>query len=208
MNFQSVQTALVSALVAGASGNYRTVGYKDEPIGQTEIQNNNKLVSVHYQQGTLPENLSGRFGPAIHKCTFDVELKLSQKAVVDVATLENPASTEGQRATALAGLQDAKDLANTNLDIFISQVFGVIMDNRNSYLGLSKSIFANRWISNIRKEDPMYFGDSVIGSAILTYECEVEETFVGDTGSAGEIMDLTLKLNDEPTDGQTGVKEE
>jgi hypothetical protein len=208
MNFQSVQTALVTILGAAEASRYRTVGYKDEPIGQSEILNTNKLVSVHYKEGSFPDHVSGRQGPVTHKCTFNIELKLSQKAVVDIATLENVGATEGQRATALAGLQDAKDLANTNLDAFISIILGVLMDSRNAYLGLSKSIFGNRWISKIKKEDPMYFGDSVICSAILIYECDIEETFVGDTGDAGDIIDLTVKVNDEPTDGQTGVKKE
>ena len=208
MNFQSIQTALITALGAAAASRYRTVGYKDEPIGQSEIVNNSKLVSVYYSQGDLPLHLSGRSGPATHHCIFNVELKLSQKAVVDIATLEDSGSTEGERTTALANLQDAKDLANANLDSFISIIFGVLTDNRNLFLELSPSIFANRWISQIKKEDPMYFGDSLICSAILKYECDVEETFVGDSGDDGDIIDLTVKVNEEPTTGQTGVYRE
>lgn len=208
MNFQSVQSALVTALGSAAAGRYRAIGYKDLPIGQSEIQDTNKLVSVYYVKGDFPLNLSGRYGPATHSCVFNIDLKLSQKASVDLTTLEDEGSTAGQRATALAALQDAKSLANTNLDSFISIIFGVLLDNRNAFLGLSKSIFANRWISNIKKEDPIYVGDTVICSAILTYECDVEETFVGDTGDSGDIIDLTVNVNDEPTDGQTGVYKE
>lgn len=205
MNYQSVQTALVTILGAAEASRYRTLGYRDEPIGQSEIDGISKLVSVYYTQGSFPLGSSGRHGPVTHKSIFNIELKLSQKASVDIATLEDSGSTAGERATALAGLQDAKDLANTNLDAFINIIFGVLMDSRNADLGLSKSIFWNRWISEIKKEDPMYFGNSVISSAILIYECEVEETFVGDSGTAGDVIDLTVKVNNEPTDGQTGV---
>jgi len=208
MNFQSVQTALVTALGAGAAGRYRTIGYQDLPIGQSEIIGNNKLVSVYYVQGDLPKHLSGLVGPATHSCKFNIDLKLSQNTKVNLSTLEDSESTEGERATVLAALQDSKNLANTNLDDFINVVFGVLTDNRNLFLGLSKSIFANRWISNIKKEEPMYFGNSVICSAILTYECDVEETFVGDSGTAGDIIDLTIKVNEEPSNGQTGVYKE
>jgi hypothetical protein len=82
------------------------------------------------------------------------------------------------------------------------------MDNRNSHLGLSKKIFWDRWVSDAKKDDPMYFGDGVISSATLTYTCSVEEEFVGDEGTAGTILDMTLNVNDEPTDGQAGVKNE
>lgn len=208
MRFQNVQTALVTALGNDAAGRFRTIGYKEQDIDQSEITSNDKLVSVYYSKGSLNVGRSGRNGPADHECVFNIELKLSQPVSVDIATLENPSSTEGERATALAGLQDAKDLANSNLDSFIDIVFNILIDNRNSYLGLSKKVFANRWISDVDKEDPLYFGDSIICSATLIYVCDVEESFIGDSGSSGEIIDLTLKLKDEPTDGQTGVKEE
>lgn len=205
MQFQNVQSALVTTLGTAAASRYRTVGYKDIPIDQSEISTTNKLVSIYYDKGTFSLSKSGRFGPAVHECVFNIELKLSQSASVDISTLEDSGSSDGERATALAALQDAKDLANSNLDSFISIIFGILMDNRNSFLGLSKSVFTDRWISNIEKQDPIVFGNMVIGTAVLTYVCEVEEEFVGDTGDSGDKIDLTLQLNEEPTDGQTGV---
>lgn len=204
MQFQNVKTALVTVLGAAAAGRYRTAGYKDEPIDQSEISGNNKLVSVYYKEGTFPLGTSGRFGPANHECTFIVELKLSQACSVDIATLEDTGSTNNERKTALAALQDAKDLADTNLDAFASIIHGVLTDNRNAYLGLNKKIFSDRWISRLQKQDPMVFGDMVIGTAILTYTCNVEEAFVGDVSDTGNIIDTTYKLNEETT-GQTGV---
>lgn len=205
MQFQSVKSALVTALGLAAASRYRTVGYKDEPIDQSEISGNNKLVSVYYSKGNLPLNKSGRFGPVIHECSFDVELKLSQACSVNVAVLENPNSSAAALTAALAGLQNAKSLADTNLDSFISIIFGILMDSRNAFLGLSKSVFADRWISNIDKKDPMVFGDMVISTAVLTYTCDVEESLDGDSGHAGIIIDMTYKLNEEST-GQTGVQ--
>lgn len=207
MQFQNVQSALVTALGNDAAGRFRTIGYKDQEIGQNEIVSNDKLVSVYYSKGSLNESRSGRNGPADHECSFNIELKLSQPAKVDISTLEDSGSTDNERKIALAALQDAKNLANSNLDDFINIIFGILTDNRNSFLGLSKNVFANRWISNIQKEDPMYFGDSLICSATLTYTCDVIETFIGDSGSSGDVIDLTMKLNEEST-AQTGVYKE
>lgn len=204
MEFQNVQTGLVSMLGAAAASRYRTVGYEDIPIDQSEISGNNKLVSVYYKNGTFPLGKSGRFGPANHECNFNIELKLSQACSVDIATLEDPASTQGELSTALSGLQNAKDLANSNLDAFVSIIFGVLTDNRNAFLGLSKKVFSDRWISGINKEKLQVFGDMIIATAILTYTCEVKEVFVGDSGSAGTIVDLTVKINDDDN-GQTGI---
>jgi len=205
MRFQSIQTALVSTLGAAAASRYRTVGYEDRPISSDEVYNTNKLVSVVYKSGVFPRDTSSHSGPATHTCNFDIELLLSQPAKVDVATLESGSSTAVQRATALAALQDSKNLANAALDSFIDIIWNILLDNRNMNLGLDQAYIGNRWINGLDKDDPMYFSDCVICTAKLKYEIEVQEDFTGDIGTAGDKINLTLKLNDEPTDGQAGV---
>jgi len=204
MRYQSIQTYLVTLLGAQAASRYRTVGYVDRSIADTEVYNTSKLVSVVYKSGMFPEGLSGHQGPATHECTFNIELLLSQPAKVDVATLESGSATAGERSTALAALQDAKNLANSNLDAFISIIYYILLDNESLDFGLTRSYVGNRWISKIEKADPMYFGDSVISAATITFNVDVQEDFTGDTGDSGDKIDLTLELNSED-DGQTGV---
>ena len=206
MRYQTVQSALVSTLGTAAAGRYRVVGYDDLPIDSSEVSTSaTKLVSVVYKSGILPTGTSPHSGPATHTCTFNISLLLSSSAKVNLAVLESDESTAAQRTTALAALQDAKNLSNADLDSFISIIFGVLLDNRNINIGLSQKYVGNRWITKIQKNDPEYFGDCVISTATLEYEIDVEEDFVGDTGESGDIINLTLKLNDEPTDGQAGV---
>lgn len=204
MRYQSIQTYLVTLLGTKAASRYRTVGYVDRLIADTEVYNTSKLVSVVYKSGMFPEGLSGHQGPATHECTFNIELLLSQPAKVDITTLESGTATAGQRATALAALQDAKNLANANLDSFISIIYYILLDNESFDFGLTRSYVGNRWISKIEKADPMYFGDSVISAATITFNVDVQEDFTGLSGTSGDKIDLTLELNEEDT-GQAGV---
>lgn len=203
MRFETIKTSLISFLGTAAAGRYRTVGYKDQHFDATEILSNSKYVSVIYKNGTFPLDRAGRQGPATHVCQYDVELFLSQKSAVNLAHLEGEYSA-AQRAAALAATQNVQKLAATNLDSFIAIIFGVLMDNRNIDLGLSRALIGDRWISGIDVHDIEYFGDTAIAMATLKYEVEVQEDFTGDTGDEGSIIDLTLPLNSELT-GQTGI---
>lgn len=204
MNFQTIHTAIVTLLGTEAGGNYRVLGYRNTPEDAENIRNTNATVAVYFKRAVPVRKSNSLTGPFDHECTYIIELKISTPAEADLATLNDPVSTPTQRATAMGNIENTKALANTALGVFIAAVFADLMDARNVDLGLAKGVARSRRIEAIETEEPGYIGDLIISEATMNLVLTTEETVTGDEGVESDAIDLSIKVNDEPSDGQAG----
>lgn len=199
MAFRTVKAAIVTLLGTAAAGNFRTVGY--QPQGESAEQNldNERSVQVFYSKGTFPKASASIQGPYDHLAKYDVWLTVSKAAIGDLSVLENPASTEGERAAALAAFELASPLADDSMDELIELVFQIIMQADNIDLGLDVGIVTNRWIGEIEKDQPTPRGRFVSLTALMPIACNMSEVVTGLIPTVGEEIDLELQVK--PVDG-------
>lgn len=199
MKFRTVKAAIVTLLGNASAGKFRTVGF--QPQGESAEQNLNdeRSVQVFFSEGTFPKSSASIQGPYDHSVKYDVWLTVSKASEGDLSALENPASTDGERATALAAFELASPLADESLDELIELVFQIIMEADNIDLGLSVGIATNRWIGKIEKDQPTPRGRFVSITALMPITCNMSEEVTGLIPTAGEEIDLTLQVK--PVDG-------
>lgn len=212
MNFETLQSSIVSILNTASAGRFRVIGYQSKTDDAEQMLNANRLVRVYYNEGQFPKDKGGLTGPIMHDAVYTIELMVTKSAVGDLATLANPASTPAQLQTALAGVKLAEQLADQSWDELAGIVYQILMDGRNLDLGMDVGIIANRWVNNPRKDQPGgidvargILGGKLItitGSMILT--CTLYEPIDGDTGTAGAIYDNVIDIVDDDNE-RTGV---
>lgn len=207
MNFITVYGAIVDLLGDEAAGRYRVCGYKNEPEDALLIKDTSACVSVFVGDVEIPENKSSSAGPFHWNCTYNIELAITTKATADLAVLEDPDATQGQRATAIASIQTAKALGEQAINNLIATVYQVLMSATNLDLGLEIGVFSNRWIAKIDKDEPNNMADMVVSKANMHLTLSVEEEVTGLLGEDLEDVDVTINLDDEPDDGQAGIIE-
>jgi hypothetical protein len=133
----------------------------------------------------------------MHNITMAIDLTVSKAAEGDLSTITNPASTPAQVAAALAVFQEASALADDSLDELIEIVYQIIMDGRNVDLQLPSGTISNRWIDQVRKDDPIPRGEYVILTGSMQLTCGASEAVPGDIGIPGDIYDFTIEQPDD-----------
>lgn len=212
MNFETLKSNIVTILGNAAAGRYRVVGYQTGPKDVDEFKDHSRLVKVYFSEDQFPKNQSGLVGNINSEPVFVIELIVSKSAKGDLATIENPAATEVQLQTALAGVKHAEDLADTSWDELAGIVYQVLMDARNIDMGMPLGVIGSRWLDNFRKDEPGQIGIAkgilggklvmVTGSARLT--CVLDEPILGDTGVEGGVFDTALDIAGDDNE-RTGV---
>lgn len=208
MNFETIHTAIVETLSTEAAGAYRVLGYRNIPEDSDNIKDSNKAVAVYFKRGVPNRQSNSLTGPFDHECTFNIDFMISTPAKADLATLKDEGASEAERATAMTNVENAKAVADIDLNSFIAEVFADLMDARNVDLGLTKGTVRSRRIESIEKNEPGYLGDLIISQATMNLILTTEETVTGDEGVESDVIDLTHKVNDEPSDGQAGFYKE
>jgi len=207
MGFILVQAGVESLLEAYAStGGYRVAGYNNASISADDILGTRKLVQVYSGSGRL----SGSFGgPATHDPILSIDLMVSAKAQVDLSVVNDEESTAVERAAAMAASINASKTAETEMNLFIQTIFGVLTNNENINLGVDEevAIVANRWIPEWKKSKPMEHGDLVVLHATLDLHYRVNEDFDGlALDTAGTAIKTTFELTtDEDTEPDEGL---
>ena len=204
-NFRTVRDALNTLLGSAAAGRFAVVGFRRQGLDAAEIKGHARRVQVYYSQGDFPKSAGRNTGPSQHDMTFNIDIQVSQPAAVDLNTINNPASSPSQIATALAAMQESAERADESFDELADILYQILMDGRNYDIGLGKGVVANRWINSIRKDDPQPMGGLVVLTGRLEYVCRTVEEITGDTGVAltGGI-DVTLDIVDDDVE-RTGV---
>ena len=178
------------------AGRFRTVGYQKQTEDAIDFKDENRVVQVFYSTGQFPQKSSSINGPYQHEMSFRVELSVAKAAEVDIATLTNPVSTDIQRATAMQAFVESSSLADAAFDELFRIVYQILMSAANIDLGLAKGEVAkgevaDRWVNQIKKDEPITDGQFAIitGSMVLT--CTSKEPALGDTGIIGPKGILT-----------------
>lgn len=183
MMFRTVKAALVTILGnASTTGGYRVTGYQGQSTDADTVTSSNRKVSVSYRAGSFPRSGSSPRGPVRHEMEFAVELLCSARASGNLTALENPASTDEQKATAIAAFIPAAQAVDAHMDSFIDAVYQVLMDNEAISLddGTNGDLkVANRWISRVQKDDPLPSGALAVLTATIIYTVVAMEALTG-----------------------------
>jgi len=206
MNFITIQEALTELLGNGANGQFRVCGYSVEPESGEAIRNENAAVAVYFSDAKIPKSGSGFNGPFKFDATYNIELSISSSAKADLETLNDPESSQVDRAAAMTSLQNTRLLADQALNTLIECVFNIIFKPEDVDLGLDVGIARSRWIPSITKEKPDYAGELLISQAVMSLTMQITESISSDDLEPLVEIDLTLNLNDEPV-GQAGIYE-
>jgi len=207
MNFTEAQTAISTLLGNNAGGQFRVCGYRNEPADAKTVKDTNASVAVYYGKGDFSKANSPPTGPFEHSCTFNIELTISTAAKADLTTLNDDGSTPAERQTALSNIQNTRALADQALNALINVVWNIIFNAE--HIGFEETLgkYRDRWVPTIEKQEVGYIGDLIVSQATMHLNLDVQEIADGDLGTALEVLNLTLNLEDEPTDGQAGIEE-
>jgi hypothetical protein len=199
MNFRTIKSNVETILGNAAAGRFVVVGYQQQKTSAKEAKGNNRIVRFYYKNGDFPKDKGSLNGPVNHDMDFTIELTCSSSAKVDVATLNNEASTPAQKAAALIGLKEASQEADESIDELWEIVYQILMDARNIDLGSSFNV-ANRWIQNFRKDDTLDDGELVVITGLASLTCSIDEQVTGDTPVAGDkVFDVTVPVSYDDT---------
>ena len=207
MQFEKIKDSIINNVLGPVeAGQFRTVGYQKQTEDAVDMKDEDRVVQVFYSAGQFPQSASSINGPYQHEMSFRVELSVAKAAEVDIAILTNPGSTDVQRALAMQGFVESSSLADASFDELFRIVYQILMDARNIDLGLAKGEVADRWVNQIKKDEPITDGEFAIitGSMVLT--CTSKEPALGDTGTIG-AKDINVKIDIQDDDVEkTGVE--
>ena len=199
MRLQAIKQAILTTLGAGAGGQFRVVGYGQRSQDELTVKGLSRSVQVVYTSGEFPRSSNSLYDPACHKMTYSILLTVSAPCYVDVATLESPSATAGQRAAALAAIQQAEFIADRDLDDLWARVFDVLMSGLNIDFGLSYTV-GSRELNNYTKRAPKHNGQYVVAQASCDLMCQIDEPAPGAEPLAAEdpAVSLAIQYNEEP----------
>lgn len=204
MNFRTIKTNIVNLLAAAEVGRFVTIGFQRQGSSANIAKGNNRTVQVYFQNGDFPKNKGRLTGPVQHDITYIIELTTAAPAKVDLSVLDNLGSTPAQKSSALAAMKESAEEADNLFDELAEIVYQILMDARNIDLGSSFTV-ANRWIPNIRKDDPLNRGELVTLTGTMSLTCSIDEQVTGDTPVDGDkVFNTTTQVsydeNDDPID--------
>jgi hypothetical protein len=229
MMFRTAKAALVTILGNySTTGGYRVTGYQGQSTEADTVAGTSRKVSVSYRSGSFPRSGSSPRGPVRHEMEFAVELLCSARANGDLAALNNPESTDEQKATAIAAFVPAAQAVDAHMDGFIDTVYQVLMDNEATRLDdgtLGDLKVSNRWISRVQKDDPLPSGALAVLSATIIYNVVASEEITGaaaiapdppegDPAYVGSVIidllvegDVSNPVAGDTHEGRAGIKE-
>ena len=199
MQFRTVKTAIIDTLAAAAAGRFRTIGHQSQTQDAETIKGFNRSVRVYFGRGSFPKNSASLNGPVQHDVNFSVELQVAEPAKIDLSALSNPASTEAEKAVALAAASEADELADSSWDELADIVYQILMDAQNIDFGLANQV-ANRWINSISKDKIREQGSLLVVTGSIELGLRVEEQLLGDdTTTPLDTIDSSVLIEDQTT---------
>jgi hypothetical protein len=205
MKFRELKASLVTLLETNAAGQFRVFSSQTQGKSAEEFTGTNRTIRVYFGSGDFPRSGGSQRGPMKHDLNFNMELIVVESAEVDLAVLENPASTPAEKIAALNAANTAADQADDSWDEFADLVFQIIMDARNQDLGLAQFDVRSRWLQTITKSPVEPMGEYVVLTGTMTMNCNVQEVVTGATPVPGDILSGDILIKDDNTQ-QTGVE--
>lgn len=177
MGFIEAKRALVNLLEANANGRFRVVSYETKPTGAEEYLGNKRTVRVFYSEGNFLED--SLTTPVMHSVKINIEMVVVEKGDADLGVIDDPNSTEAQRALALAGISPAASRVDASFDELTDLVWNIIMAPQNQWFGIEKYKIGSRKISKIYKDRLIPQGMYAILTGYIELSFDVEEISVG-----------------------------
>jgi hypothetical protein len=229
MMFRTAKAALVTILGNYATtGGYRVTGYQGQSTEADTVAGTSRKVSVSYRAGSFPRSGSSPRGPVRHEMEFAIDLLCSSRASGDLSALNDPDSTNEQKASAIAAFIPASQAVDAHMDSFIDVVYQVLMDNEAIRLDdgtLGDLKVSNRWISRVQKDEPLPSGALAVLSATIIYNVVASEEITGalaiapdppegDPAYVGSVIidllvegDVSNPVAGDTHEGRAGIKE-
>ena len=204
MQFRTLKDNIITILGDAAADRFVTVGFQRQSKSADEIKDSDRTVQLYYSGGDFPRGAAGLTGPTKHIITYRIDLAVSKAAEGDLTVINNPVSTPAQIEAALSAFQEASDLADQSADELIEIVYQILMDARNVDLGFDPGTVANRWLTNIEKDNPLPRGDLVVLTASMRLTCSVSEDVLGDSGTDATEFDTVVDIEGDDVE-KTGV---
>jgi len=207
MNFRKIKQSITGKVLGPAEGGrYRTIGYQKQNTDVEDVLGSNRTVQVFFSSSDFPKNASSLQGPFKHEVSYRIELAVAEDAAVNLAALKDENATDADREKAWKSFVDAGDAADDSFDELAEIVFQVIMDARNIDLGMPIGTVADRWVGQIRKDEPEPTGEFVMLTGAMMLTCSTSEEAEGDPGVTGAaIIDTTVDLEGDDVE-KGGVK--
>ena len=197
MNFRVVKTAVDTILEAYSASKYIVTGGQRQSKGADE----NALlprVTTYYQSGDFPLSSSNFQTDKTHNVEIKIEITVVVKGKVDLSVLNNDSSSQSEIAAALAAMPDIAKLADDKFDETFEDVYQAIMAADKYDLDLPIGTARNRWINNVKKDNPNPRGEYMILTGFCLFSCQVNEQVTGITGIDGDIIENSIEIKDDP----------
>jgi len=190
MNFRTIKSNIISILETAAAGRYEVVQSQRQKQGAKDI-NSNKKVIVYFYNDQFSNNAGSTNGEVQSEVTFRIHLEVSSKG--KFTDLTDPGS-----------LKSAELVADDDWDEFAETIYQILMDARNMDLGMTVGNVANRYITNIQKDDINNNGENVVMVGRMDLTCITPESVPGDDGVDGSSVYSSMEINGD-TESKTGI---
>ena len=156
-------------------------------------------VTVYYSEGSFDKGKSSVNSPYHHDVTFRIYATVAAKATVNLAVLQNPASTSKEYAEALAAAGNASVLVDEKTDALLSVLYDIIM--RPEHRNLGTDYITGRWVTQVKKFNPEPMGAVVTEAASITLTAQCEEEVTSAVGKPGECIETIVNPEGESRQG-------
>lgn len=207
MRFELVRDSIITMLGNAQGSDWITIGFPERD--QSDDQNSSKKTAqVYYNGGAFPKGKSSARGPVAHEMEFRIILTVASASIGNIDDLDNAENIE-EYAAAVATFARSEELADRELDDFISKIFSTVMSAQNINLqvpsidpetGFNVPKISDRWIDDVKKSEPSQKGRFTVIRAAMILKAQIFEEIVGIDISTLPIWDKI------PYDGTNVIK--
>jgi len=203
--------AAVDLLGSQAAGRFHVIGYQLQKK-PAETLFNLPLVQCWIANDDVDWDRVSETAPNVKEVRITVQFTISQPAKADLITLEDPNSTDNQRAAALVNLTNPAVETTEILYEAYAAVSEILNDARNYRLGLTARIIQGKRYDNFRQDEFPSRGGPGILTATSTLSFRVDQAQLGDLGNQpdkvvnnADLKGVSIDQEDEDTDSKAGV---
>lgn len=193
MKFEELRDSIITLLETYSTGRFRVIKGQVEDIPADQLTGTNRVVQIFYGGGDFPKNKSTKVDLQ-HDFQYTLQLYISAPCKGDKAVIESDTATSGEKAAALLAITGSQVVADIATDELIRMIVQILMSPTNEQLGMPmldsngdpvtgytqglKQV-SSRWVSNIRKSQPLDRGNLVLIPATMTLSGILNETVTG-----------------------------
>lgn len=194
-NSIQIRDQIISYIASHSEGLWYTIGYRGQAHNPEDVRGEAvvKVIVVGLSPDRQKSSITGE-----KTCTLTLSLDITCFATsqIDIATLDDPASTDSERAIAMAGIIEAEWVANDRMDKIFLKLFDLLMGGDGEWFGLENNhlMISDRWGDDFQKEKTERHGSMAVVSGFVSITCSVIETPNGSTPVEGTILYGTIDI--------------